>query len=169
MNTLVSPFKHKSMIFRKVSLHRRASSVSRQPFIFGIFGKMTCFWNLTKPDNACLPSLTQSCVTSSRISETLAAQLLHNNQAQMRQRFYKPHWNILLPENWSTTNLSLETRGSPNPGCVPAPQQGWLVQARARQEVPGVSPRPRWKKKSWGGSRGVGRTQFFFTQGILTS
>lgn len=87
------------MIFRKVSLHRRASSVCLDsPFIFGIFGKMTCFWNLTKPDNACLPSLTQSCVTSSRISETLAAQLLHNNQAQMRQRFYKPHWNILLPE-----------------------------------------------------------------------
>ena len=124
MKPLVLPFKYKSMIFRKASLHRRASSVCLDsPFIFGIFGKMTCFWNLTKPDNACLPSLTQSCVTSSRISETLAAQLLHNNQAWMRQRFYNPHWNILLPEKAPQT-WSLETRGSPNPATVPAPQQG---------------------------------------------
>ena len=79
------------MTFRKVSLHKRASSVCLDgPFIFGIFGKMTCFWNLTKPDNACLPSLTQSCATSPRISETLAAQLLHNNQAWMRQILQPP-------------------------------------------------------------------------------
>lgn len=68
------------------------------PFIFGIFGKVTCFWNLTKPDDACLPSLIQSCATSSRISRDSHCTTLHNSRTQIRPRFYKSHWNILLPE-----------------------------------------------------------------------
>lgn len=54
------------------------------PFIFGIFGKVNCFWNLTKPDNACLPQALANAVPPlCESAEMPAAPAFHEKDAWM--------------------------------------------------------------------------------------